>query len=887
MARDSRSRSRLVAVAFGVSVVILLTTFCGGFTAAGLTEEARSTGAPPRASGQLRDTAALRRVTSAAAETRLTATVQDLGTLGGADSHATAMDGDIIVGWALTSVGERHAFAYDLGAAAPAMIDLGTLGGASSEATDVSGDIVVGVSRTGPRSHSFFYYDLGAAEPTIVDLGIGFAGSIRGEAWGPFVDDGAIVGQMDVGASGDEPRAFAYDLRDATPAVVNLGTLGANSYERYSYATAVDAGIVVGTSTPLAGYGAPRGFVYDLDATSPHMDDLGPIQPRAVHQRVIVGYRDLPSDPWRSRGRAFYYRLDVPTPSATLFGAEGSSADAIEGNIVAGSMRLPSGRWHPYAYDLAAAAPRLVDLGSPGGSVDVSGTTVIGGMVSGAYGRAFGYDLAAASPGMVDLGTLPGFPRSAGPVGIEGNIVAGNSYGRQHHHAVVWTLSHTSAPALVFSQSMYTTPEGDHAATVTVRRLGDTTGAATVGYTAAGMEPPHGARAGRDFDAVSGTLAFAAGEVAQTFTIPILDDSLAEDRESVALWLSHPEGGVLGTPQVAALRIGTSDIRPDGQVKEHFDQHYVGDNIYNTTGVDQTRRLTAQRGQPHTFDVAVCTDSDDPARRTDVGGRFQLHANPAAAGSRVRYYRHEVDVTNTIRSIDGLGLTVRPRACAVVEVRIAIRLDAEIGSIHKAVLTATWDEEHLRSDRVRAVVKVKESDSTTTEIAHHDPAGDVHSYLNCCGDIFDPRPQLKDPDIVKLRAQHRAHRVAVSLRFRDLLPGRWREVTERIVTPEGSFLILSTARPDGRKRLLLYDQQQDQGSHCAGLRHAYDFDTNRVHLDVPRSCIGRPDWVRVGAAATRQIVSEDATAGDDALRSHGWTGSYPRLTAPLERPPRT
>ena len=390
--------------------------------------------------------------------------MQDLGTLGGEDSVATAIDGDIVVGSAMTATGRSHAFAYDLGAAAPTMIDLGTLGGTSSEATDVSGDIVVGVSRTGPRSPaSFFYYDLGAAEPTMVDLGIGFGGSIYGDPWGPFVDDGVIVGQTGVGASDEEPRAFAYDLRDGSPTVVNLGTLGRGPDGRYSFATGVDAGVVVGASTSNAKDQRIHGFAYDLNATTPRMIDLGAVDALDVHQRVIVGYRDAPADPWRSRGRAFYYRLDAATPSTVLFGPKGSDAKAIDGNIVAGSMGQTSAHWHPYAYDLEATTPRLVDLGSLGGhhidSMAISGTTVTGTMETTADVRAFGSDLAAASPDLIDLGTPPSFPRAAIAVDMDGDIVVGNSLGRGvHQHAVAWTLSPTSAPALEFSRVVYTTP---------------------------------------------------------------------------------------------------------------------------------------------------------------------------------------------------------------------------------------------------------------------------------------------------------------------------------------------------------------------------------------------------------------------------------------------
>ena len=648
MARDIRTRARLVGVAVGVSVVIPLTTFSGSVDAAG-TGKTVPTGEAPTVVGKASEPLDEREVVSAAAETRLTATARDLGTLGGEDSFATAIDGDIVVGAAMTPTGRYHAFAYDLGAATPAMIDLGTLGGTSSEATDVSGDIVVGVSRTGPRSSArFFYYDLGAAEPTMVDLGIGFGWTIYGDRWGPFIDDGVIVGQADMGASDQEPRAFAFDMRDGSPRLVNLGTLGGGQEGRYSYATAVDDGVVVGTSTTPAREGG--GFAYDLDAETPRMINIGAVKPNDVHQRVIVGYRGLPSDPSGQRGRAFFYRLDAPAPSTVLFGPARSAAKAIDGNVVAGSVRLAGG-WHPFAFDLASTTPRLVDLGSLGGrrvnSVAVSGTTVAGTMETTVGARAFGSDLAAVSSDLIDLGTPPNLRGGASAVDVDGDTVVGSVLRRfPHERAVVWTLSTTSAPALEFSRLMYTTPEGDHAATVTVTRTGDASGAATVDYTAA----PAGAKAHVDFEPVSGTLALAAGETSQTFTIPILDDSKAEDRDEIALWLTEPEGGVLGTPQMVALRIGASDIRPDGQVREQTDQQFIGDDVYNDTGADQTRRLTASPGQSRTFHVATCTDNDGQPSRRRFPGRFRLHANPATDGSRVRFLRADVDVTPVIHS---------------------------------------------------------------------------------------------------------------------------------------------------------------------------------------------------------------------------------------------
>ena len=527
----------------------------------------------------------------------------------------------------------------------------------------------------------------------MVDLGIGFGASIYGDPWGPFVDDGVIVGQTGVGASDEEPRAFAYDLRDGSPTVVNLGTLGRGPDGRYSFATGVDAGVVVGASTSNAKDQRIHGFAYDLNATTRHMIDLGAVDALDVDQRVIVGYRDAPADPWRSRGRAFYYRLDAATPSTVLFGPKGSDAKAIDGNIVAGSMGQTSAHWHPYAYDLEATTPRLIDLGSLGGrhidSMAISGTTVTGTMETTADVRAFGSDLAAASPDLIGSRDTAEPPWS-GDRGGHGRRHRGRQLARAWCSPARRRLDAvpTSAPALEFSRLVYTTPEGDHAATVTVQRTGDASGVATVGYTAG----PAGAQANKDFEPVSGTLAFAAGETSQTFTIPILDDSIAEDRERIALWLSQPEGGVLGTPQMVALSIGASDIRPDAQVREQTDQQYLGDNVYNTTGADQTRRLTSRRGQSAPSQVAVCTDNAGPPNRRRVPGRFRLQANPAADGSRVRFLHADVDVTPTIRSAEGLRLKVPGR-------RMRSRRGADQDPTHRRDRLQAFGRDHLDMGR--------------------------------------------------------------------------------------------------------------------------------------------------------------------------------------------
>src|SRR4029453_8591558 len=91
---------------------------------------------------------------------------------------------------------------------------------------------------------------------------------------------------------------------------------------------------------------------------------------------------------------------------------------------------------------------------------------------------------------------------------------------------------------LQFSAPVYVVNESAGTVTVTVTRSGPTVGIVTVDYaTAAGT-----ATSGVDYTDVSGTLTFAAGIASRTFTVPIVNDTLFEGAESIALVLRHPGG---------------------------------------------------------------------------------------------------------------------------------------------------------------------------------------------------------------------------------------------------------------------------------------------------------------------------------------------------------
>ncbi|MEU2391412.1 hypothetical protein [Streptomyces sp. NPDC007369] len=249
--------------------------------------------------------------------------VQDLGTLGGTRSKATAIDGNTVVGSSLTSGdAAEHAFAYDL--RRHTMTDLGTLGH-SSRATGVEGDWVVGES------------DLSADGPT---------------------------------------HGFAYDLR--TRRLVDIGTLGGSS----TNITGLDGDTVVGTSS-LPGDSVTHAFAYSLRTRT--MTDLGSLAgpsgestAAAVSGPVVVGSSSLPNTPAPAKhGFAYDLRTRTMTDLGTL-GGSSSTANDISGSTVVGQSRTAGNGLTGYAYDLRTGI--RTDLGPHFLTAQlISGSTVVGG----------------------------------------------------------------------------------------------------------------------------------------------------------------------------------------------------------------------------------------------------------------------------------------------------------------------------------------------------------------------------------------------------------------------------------------------------------------------------------------------------------------------------
>ena len=157
--------------------------------------------------------------------------------------------------------------------------------------------------------------------------------------------------------------------------------------------------------------------------------------------------------------------------------------------------------------------------------------------------------------------------------------------------------------------------EGSASALITVSFTGPVSTAASLNFsTANGTAAP-----GVDYTATSGTLNFAAGETEKTFSVPLIDDALDEDDETIILTLSSPTNVSLGEPNIAVLKIVDDDLLPTLSVSDVT----LAEGDSGTTNALFTISLSAPSGRSvavpiATQSVTATPGSDYQARSTQL-----------------------------------------------------------------------------------------------------------------------------------------------------------------------------------------------------------------------------------------------------------------------------
>ena len=126
--------------------------------------------------------------------------------------------------------------------------------------------------------------------------------------------------------------------------------------------------------------------------------------------------------------------------------------------------------------------------------------------------------------------------------------------------AVLTIVSDDVAGSVQFGQPTFEVSEGTASAVITVVRSGGVASGATIQYRVSPSSPGTATGGGVDYTLTAGTLTFGAGETTKTFSVAIVNDTVIEPDETVALQLVNPGVGLtIGAQSTSVLTIHDND----------------------------------------------------------------------------------------------------------------------------------------------------------------------------------------------------------------------------------------------------------------------------------------------------------------------------------------
>lgn len=401
-----------------------------------------------------------------------TATVVDLGTIGGSNSWANATDGHFAVG-AGTNMGDvyMHASFANLTATTPSMVDLGTLGGSNSDLFSVSGGWATGYSELANQNQHAVAVNLNSRHPSLIDLGTLGGSSSQGQN----VNGGWAVGYA--ATSSGHANGFAVNLNAKRLTMIDLPP---QSDYTDSFANWIDGTWVVGSEySPTGSQGVAWNLANATAKTPPTPVALPPLtglgdtnaNAKAVSNGWAIGDSSA-----NFTNHAVAWNLSDPSTPVQLPGLYGSQADVAR--AISWPWAVGQSAFRPVAWNLDAGTIEPLSLGSS--SQGVAPAVSNGWAVADDFssGATFAVDLALDPTVSYPLSYLVGYT-SNDAESVAGGWVVGLSSGATAEHAAAWPLSasvsNAADVAVSVSGPVLALNGRSYVATVTVRNSGPAT----------------------------------------------------------------------------------------------------------------------------------------------------------------------------------------------------------------------------------------------------------------------------------------------------------------------------------------------------------------------------------------------------------------------------
>jgi hypothetical protein len=171
-----------------------------------------------------------------------------------------------------------------------------------------------------------------------------------------------------------------------------------------------------------------------------------------------------------------------------------------------------------------------------------------------------------------------------------------------------------------------------------------------------------------------------------------------------------------------------------------------------------------------------------------------------------------------------------------------------------------------------ALVTSASATEQTHRIVHRDARRDVLLF-DSKSETSTPAPRDRATDIVTTVVDHRARRIVLESRARQVRRSGYRLMVAEILASDGKRyeLVVDYSRKPIDSRISLERSHSAAEVECPGATWSIDPSVERVEAAVPNSCLGDPGWVRVGLALVAAPHNLKTSLADDS-RTRGHVG---------------
>ncbi len=155
-------------------------------------------------------------------------------------------------------------------------------------------------------------------------------------------------------------------------------------------------------------------------------------------------------------------------------------------------------------------------------------------------------------------------------------------------------------------------------------------------------------------------------------------------------------------PDWQAIDGGSGNLQPDGRIRLSAQASYIGDDVYNLTGTNQTVTAKATTGSTKTWDITEQNDGDT----TDT---ITVHGPGNKTGFTIHYFSGltgTTDITSAVVNGTYELQNVAPGTTKALRVVIHVKSGLPIDTIRGWVVVATSTHDSTKQDAVKARVRV-------------------------------------------------------------------------------------------------------------------------------------------------------------------------------------